>query len=716
VTLVLGSLAVLAAGAVLSLLLGRLARAGLFCASFAIAAAGVMYCAAGIRVLIGAEVAGAREFAWQLPLGTARMAIDGLSAWFLLVIGIVSVAVAIYSWAYMQAEIGHGSIAAFGALMCLLVASLGLVVCAGDSVLFLVAWEVMTLAAFFLVGYHDRRPEVRYAAWMYLVATHLGTTLCLLPMFAVLAMLSGTDFGAFAAALKQAGPGVGTMLFVLGLLGFGTKAGFMPMHVWLPNAHPAAPTPVSAFFSGVVIKTGIYGLLRLLSWLPPLPTGCGIAMLVFGISSGILGVLYALAQHDIKRLLAYHSVENIGIIALGIGIGMLGQASGHGTLAALGFAGALLHVLNHALFKGLLFLSAGAVIQAAGTGQIDRLGGLARKTPLNAAMFLVGAVSICGLPPFNGFVSEWLIYVGLFGGATQLSTTSAGISVVALASLALMGGLALACFAKVFGVIFLGSPREEHASINRTPRPMLAGMAVLALLCAAIGTMPVLAIPLTAQAVRSILVLPGEQFSATVSTALRPGMWVLAILGLVTCLLLLLRHWRQSESQEKAAGAQTWGCAYAYPTPRMQYTASSFAWPLISSFEQLLWPQRLLTGRPAGLFPGQSELVTHLPDMAEADLFAPIFRAAARLAAAMQTLTWSGQEGKPAAEKRRGPLRTALESLLGAMRRGSIQIYLTYIVVALMVLFAVEAMSAPRAGTMPPDGKTPAVNRGGTRP
>jgi formate hydrogenlyase subunit 3/multisubunit Na+/H+ antiporter MnhD subunit len=279
----------------------------------------------------------------------------------------------------------------------LLLASMLLVVTARNGVLFLVSWEIMSLSSFFLVMFEDEKPGVREAGWTYLVTTHLGTAL-LLAMFVLLGRNSGSlDFDALSAPEAIAG-----VVFLLGLIGFGTKAGLMPLHVWLPEAHPVAPSYVSAVMSGVMIKMGIYGLLRTLTWLGEPPAWWGWTLLVLGVVSGVLGVLYALAQHDLKRLLAYHSVENIGIIAMALGVGLLGVHYRIPAMAALGFTGGLLHVVNHALFKSLLFLGAGSVLHATGVGDLDRLGGLLKRMPITGTTFLIGAAAICGLPPLNG--------------------------------------------------------------------------------------------------------------------------------------------------------------------------------------------------------------------------------------------------------------------------------------------------------------------------
>ncbi len=290
-----------------------------------------------------------------------------------------------------------------------------LVLVARNAVLFLSAWELMAVSSFFLVTFEHERESVRSAGWIYLVATHLGTGF-LLAFFILMGRETGSmNFDVWAAQGIHT-QGLAGILFLMAVVGFGTKAGFMPFHVWLPEAHPAAPSHVSALMSGVMIKTGIYGLLRAFTFLGAPPLWWGWLFIGIGLSSGVLGVLFALAQHDLKRLLAYHSVENIGIIALGIGVGLLGQNTGSPALVALGFGGALLHVLNHALFKGLLFLGAGAVAHSAGTREIDRLGGLLKQMPWTAATFLIGAAAISGLPPLNGFVSEFLIFLGAFKG------------------------------------------------------------------------------------------------------------------------------------------------------------------------------------------------------------------------------------------------------------------------------------------------------------
>ncbi len=706
-TLVLVSLAVLAAGAVSAVLLVRVPRLALATAMAGVFAASCLAVIAAGTVLLGGAPGAVDGAAWPLPLGTARLALDGLSAWFLMTTGILAGSVAIYSIDYVQAPTGR-SPCAFGALLCALTGSLFLVICAADAVLFLVGWEAMTLSAFFLVAFHHDRPEVRRGAWMYLVVTHVATVLFVVPLLAVLAARSGTTgFDSFTATARSLPPAALAALFLLGLVGFGTKAGFMPMHVWLPAAHPVAPTPVSALLSGVVVKTGIYGLLRLLDWLGPLPPFCGEIVLMVGIASGVMGVLLALAQHDLKRLLAYHTVENIGIIALAIGAGMLGQATGHATLAVLGYAGALLHVTNHALFKGLLFLSAGAVLHGAGTVELERLGGLARRTPVNAAMFLVGAVAICGLPPLNGFVGEWVIYGSLFSGAVRGSGASAAAPALALVSLALMGGLALACFAKVFGVVFLGAPRDPGTEAHATPALMKFAMAILALACILIGVFPGAWVALVYHAAAGFIrpEAPAANMAAGLHVVLAPaGTLTIAAAVFSVAVLVLVVLRRVALARVAARGGAhapeaTWGCGYAYPTPRMQYTASSFAASLVGSFRALLWPRRDYRA-PTGVFPEGARLETHATDVAERDLFEPLVRGVSRCLAMVRTVSWSGRGdvlSTPPADAR-GPARALVAGVVGALRRGSIQVRLAFIVLTLVLLLVIEAISGGAGG------------------
>jgi hydrogenase-4 component B len=582
-----------------------------------------------------------------------RVAVDGLSAIFLAPIFLISLLGNIYGLDYWRQtehpQNGRKLRLFFGTMT----AGMALLVVARDSILFLVGWEIMALSAFFLVATEDHEKEVREASWTYLVATHVAT-LCLFALFALMRHASGS----FALVPLEQGslpPALATAVFVLALLGFGLKAGLMPLHVWLPSAHASAPSHVSAIMSGVLIKMGIYGLVRITSLLPTPPLEWGTIILVLGAVSGVLGVAYAVGQHDLKRLLAYHSVENIGIIVMGLGLAMIGRSLGRADWVVLGLCGGLLHVWNHALFKALLFFSAGSVIHATHSREIDHLGGLAKKMPRTAICFLVGAVAICGLPPLNGFVSEFFIYLGLFSTLGMGDGWSFAAVAFAAPALALIGALAVACFVKVYGTVFLGMARSERAHHAReSPPSMIGPMVALAACCFFIGMAPVALAPILNAAVR---VWAPELVDGLDLAALAPLDWisrmgVLLVAGLLlggTVLWLRLRH-----SVVKKAG--TWGCGYVAPTPRMQYTSSSFAEMLISLFGWALRPRTHKPGK-LPLFPGKSDFHSEVPDAVLEEVVLPTFRFGNWL------FTW-----------------------FRVFQQGSIQTYLLYMFLALIAL------------------------------
>jgi formate hydrogenlyase subunit 3/multisubunit Na+/H+ antiporter MnhD subunit len=560
---------------------------------------------------------------WQIPLGSLHMGMDALSALFVLLIGLLGALCAIYGIGYLGRGSGNRKFATNWCWYNLLLAAMIMVVLARDGFLFLVAWEIMTIVSFFLVMFDHEKEGVLRAGWIYLVASHVGTAF-LLVMFLLLSHDGSLDFTYFSAT----GP-MKSFVFAAALIGFGVKAGFVPLHVWLPEAHPAAPSHVSALMSGVMIKTGIYGILRVIVILGAPDAWWGWALVIIGSVSGILGVLFALAQHDLKRLLAYHSVENIGIISLGLGIGILGISLGHPAMAMMGLCGGLLHVLNHGIFKSLLFMGAGSVLHATGHRLIDRAGGLMKKMPVTGAAFLIGSAAISGLPPFNGFISEFLVYMAAISGISDGSGVWSGLIVAA--SLALIGGLAAACFAKAFGVVFLGEPRtkasaEAHESSPFMRYPMIA----LSVFCAAIG----LAAPVIIH-----LVLPvANQIALLEINGAALGMIpnLLTRISLATFFLIILaavfaRVRRRLLVRRSVRQAATWDCGYAFPTARMQYTASSFAQPIVAMFKLVLKPRHDLHA-PVGLFPENAGLHTHTDDIFMQRLCAPVVSAISFLA------------------------------------------------------------------------------------
>ena len=358
---------------------------------------------------------------------SVTIAIDGISAFFLIPILLVTALSSIYGLQYWKQTEQQDNGRRVSLFLGTITGAMTLLVVAQDGLMFLAAWETMAVSALFLVAAEDRLAETRKAAWLYIAASHFAT-LCAFGVFALLYAINGSfDF----ATLKEAGTPLAITLAVLAFVGFGTKAGIMPMHVWLPSAHAQAPSHVSAVMSGVMIKMGIYGIVRVCTFFPEVPLSWGLFVLAMGTVSAILGVAFAVGQHDIKRLLAYHSIENIGIIVMGLGLALIGRAANQPLWVLLGICGGMLHVWNHALFKSLLFLGAGSVIHGVGTREIDVMGGLSKRMPATANCFLIGAVAICGLPPLNGFVSELLIYLGLFQVATHPETTAASAAVFA---------------------------------------------------------------------------------------------------------------------------------------------------------------------------------------------------------------------------------------------------------------------------------------------
>lgn len=616
-----GSLAILGAtlcgiSGIPGLCLRKLPELGKRTAAFLVLAGSAVGIGGALWTLIGNR---SESFilTWTLPFGEAEIGIDPLSALFLLLIFTVSACCSLYGAGYWPAA--KRGLAFF---LGILAASLALLVMARNGVFFLLSWEVMALTNYILLTFGGDSTEVCEAGKTYLVATHIGT-LALFALFAILRATTAT-FQFPATGELDAATMTATAIFIAALVGFGLKAGLMPMHVWLPSAHANAPSHVSALMSGVVIKVGIYGMVRTLSFFSHIPLWWGVLILIAGIISGLGGVLFAIAQHDIKRLLAYHSIENIGIIAMGIGVALIGQATSSPPLVVLGIGGALLHVLNHGIFKSLLFLAAGSAIHAAGTREIDRMGGLSRSMPFTAIFFLTGAVAICGLPPLNGFVSEFLIYFGLFTAMGERFSRATPLLALAVPSLAMIGGLAVACFVKVFGAAFLGSPRTEAAAGGHEARwPMLAPMGLLAIICLLIGVFPAAAARLLEPAI--LAWAPGLSETAVSLASIVPLSWITMLaLGLIAITLIFSLLFRKMVGGAAVGRGGTWDCGYAKPSARMQYSSSSFAGMLVNLFASLLRPSM---HRPEirELFPKVTSFASHVPEVILELIMVPLF-------------------------------------------------------------------------------------------
>ncbi|OHB32192.1 MAG: hypothetical protein A2X79_01715 [Desulfuromonadaceae bacterium GWB2_53_15] len=572
------------------------------------------------------------ELAWQFPIGTLLFRLDHLSAFFLIPVLIVAFCVSLYGCGYCATSPDNQRESQLSFFLGLAISAIIFLLLSANGFTLLIFWEGMALMVFIAMCLEHEKPEVREAGLQYLVASHV-TTLSLFVMFSLLSRDIGQQFPG-AGSLDPTGI-TALAILLTALAGFGMKAGIMPLHVWLPTAHANAPSHISALMSGIVIKMGIYGLIRVISFFGAPPLWWGTLFLCLGITSAVAGVLFAIGQHDIKRLLAYHSIENIGIIIMGIGVALIGLSSGNHILFVLGMAGALLHMLNHALFKSLLFLGAGAIIHCIGTRDIDRMGGLARSLPLTSVAFLTGAVAICGLPPLNGFVSELLIYLGIFKGFGGLSGKAAAILALAAPALALTGGLAVACFVKVYGSVFLGQPRSDLPKPHEHPA-MISGMSILAALCILIGVLPFFAVRLIEPVLAGIFPQQGAILPSIQTTAHLYGLSAAAaILILMLILLVMLYVNRLKSSHISETG--TWDCGYAAPSPSMQYTASSFAELLVSIFSGILRPVRH-PPKINGLFAERSQFQSHVPEVVLEEGILPLFSSIDRRLACIRRL------------------------------------------------------------------------------
>ncbi len=535
--------------------------------------------------------------------------IDNLSAFFLVAIFAVSLLAAVFSFHYMNKKEDALRTAVNYLFFSILIASMALVVTAENVIAFILSWEIMSLSSFFLVIYDYQSPENRKAGYLYFVFSHVGV-MFIIAAFGILYGYTGSFEFTSAVTLPD---GLKILVFIFCFIGFGSKAGVFPFHVWLPHAHPAAPSHISAVMSGVMIKTGIYGILRLYALLDLHTPLFGEIVVIAGMVSGVLGVVYALGQHDLKRLLAYHSVENIGIILIGIGLGMIGVSTGNPIMAVLGFAGGLLHVLNHSIFKSLLFMGAGIVIRKTGTRSIDALGGLLKNMKITGITFLIGSLAISGLPPFNGFVSEFLIYLGGFKGVV-LDKTAFVLSLLSIVSLAVIGGLALACFTKVVGVVFQGEPRSRAAEdVDEKGLTMLVPMLVLAGACVVIGVFPGLFFKMALKGISSLGIgynIPFEPFlRITENITLAAAIFFVVFLLILAFRMLLYR-------KKPLRRSGTWGCGFTQPTVKMQYTGSSYAAFILEFFRPVA---PLNEDHPAiqGRFPGKTHYRSHVNDIAE---------------------------------------------------------------------------------------------------
>ncbi len=593
---VLGSLT---AGAVVSAMAGR-SRLGAILGPAVLVAA----CAVGLGLTLSNAPEG-----WTIPLpvGAGALRLDALTRWFLLPLFAGGAVVGCYGVGYLHHAVGHRHLGGHWGMVLLLFLGMSLVFLADDGFVFLLGWEMMSISPFFLVAWEDTEASVREAAWEYLVAAHLGGA-ALVVGFALAAVPGGWSFAAMRTALP--GSPLATAALLLWMLGCGAKAGLLPAHVWLPEAHPAAPSHISALMSGLMVNTGIYGLLRGLE-LAGLPgAGAGAALLLIGLATALYGALQAMVQTNAKRILAFSTVENMGLIVLGIGTGLLGLAHGQEVTAWLGFLAALMHLFHHSLFKSLLFLGVGVVLETTGTVHLNELGGLAQRLPWTSRCMAVGVATGAGIPPFCGLIGEVLLFAALATGVGFPDATARALMAGGFVGLALVSGLILAGGVRLFGILMGGAPRSAKAQTAKEPSWSMRGpAAILAASCwlAAIAAPLVLGLALPAAGV-----LLGT--APDLTPVVRMVAQIAQVALVVTAVLVVLFLARRAlPGHADARSFRTWDCGFAAPTPRMQYTAFGFAHPLWRAIGRITGSQ-VMVRLGHGYFPAHGEVVVSTAD------------------------------------------------------------------------------------------------------
>jgi len=640
---------------------------------------GILGLSAALAELIGGAGHQAVGFElWPSLIPYVRLAVrlDALGAFFLLIVSVLAISLSVYSFGYVRSFYGRKNVAVLSAFYNSLLLATTMVFTAGNAFFFLICWEIMALTAYCLVSFEHENAETRNAGVLYFVMSHIGTGclvlgfLLLFQQSLLLSPQSGNyDFETFRGLGNSMPSDTRNVAFLLFLVGFGVKAGIVPLHIWLPEAHPVAPSNISALLSGVLIKTGIYGLTRVLfDFLGTPPNWWGVTVLTIGTVSAVLGVLYALMEHDLKRLLAYHSIENIGIILMGLGASLMFLHTGHAVLAALALIAGLYHTINHAIFKALLFLGAGAVLHSTHTRNMEEMGGLIKRMPKTAFFFLIGAVAISALPPLNGFVSEWLTYQSLLQGFGTTASLVRLMFPLSGAMLALTGALAAACFVKAFGITFLAQPRSDEAKhAHEAPSSMLTGMGLLTVACVFLGLFPTwflrlldpVTLRLTGQQLSGLLSMSGAM--VLVTTQSQGG--TVSTLGLAFTSICLLpipfALWLCFGRRAKTRIGPTWDCGLRGLTPAMEYTATGFSKPIRMIFKALFRPRREVQREYdySPYFAKTLRFESHIEEAFVTRIYRPLNRGILRLSRRMR-----------------------------ALQAGSIQAYLIYIFITLLLL------------------------------
>ncbi|RPH29761.1 MAG: hypothetical protein EHM93_16795 [Bacteroidales bacterium] len=551
--------------------------------------------------------------------GAIPIRVDYLSAWFIIIISFTFLTGAIYGIQYMKKYSDQKANLALHAISYILAFTMLIDICmVQNSLLFLVAWEIMALASFILIIFEHNKKETLRAGINFLIQSHVCILFLTIGSMWAKIQTGTFDFNGITQFTSTSPALIGIGLFTFFFFGFAIKSGFVPFHTWLPLAHPAAPAHISGVMSGVIIKIGIYGILRMILLIETNFVTIGYLILITSVITGVYGVMLAIIQHNLKKLLAYHSIENIGIIGIGIGLGCLGIGYHNHLLILLGFGGALLHTLNHSLFKSLLFYSAGNVYQHAHTVNIESLGGLIKKMPHTAVLFLVGSLAICGLPPFNGFVSEFLIYLGMFKSLNGVDFSFTALMLFAILGLVLIGGLAMICFTKAFSIVFLGTPRHINIEkVEEDKKTTVYPLYTIVGLILAIGILPTLFIRVISLPVGqfSISTNPAsvEAFDSVIKTSSLIGVYSAVFIAFVAIMYFLRRFFTRNKP---ALLSTTWGCGFTGSAVKMQYTASSY----IRTYRKIIEPflrVRKFKSEAVGIFPAPVHHETHPYDKVE---------------------------------------------------------------------------------------------------
>lgn len=642
--LFLSSIFLYVAGALVSLLMNKAGKLANYVSAGSALLASCSGVASAIPVLIG-RTHFALEMAGMVHFAKFSIKMDPLSAFMVLIISVLTAATAVYSLSYQKEYVDKGA-GVLGFLNNLFISSMILVVTTDNAFYFLVFWELMTLVSYFLVCFEQTSEGIR-AGFLYLVVAHAGAALIMIS-FILLYLHTGTfDFASFRTA--HLSPLAQGLVFLLAFFGFGAKAGMMPLHIWLPEAHPAAPSHVSSLMSGVMIKTAIYGIFRVgIDFLGASVWWWGLIVLLFGAISAVLGMLYAMDENDLKRLLAYSSIENVGIILMGVGVGMIGMAIRQPIMEIIGILAALYHIVNHAVFKGLLFLGAGSILYRLQTKNMEELGGLSKKMPWTGFSFLIGALAICAIPPLNGFVSEWFLYQSLFMAGTSDILAVKVLSLLCIVALALTGALAAMCFVKAYGITFGGPSRSDRvAEAMEVPWPMVAGMITLVVGCVALGIGAPVVTPYLANAASMMLgtapvhvsaglwVFPASSSQATLSTPLI----LLLLIGFAIFPLLVIGM-QGGMKAGRRVDSVPWACGYGY-SPRMAYTATAFSQPLQVLFQPVYRLRAGLIGVGRALSSYSKQAVDYLDRVESAwekFLYGPLARGTVRFGKRVQVI------------------------------------------------------------------------------